>query len=477
MLTASGRPVFVLKGESPAYRDFVLGISGDDVLRLEQALKRLGFDPGDVDGTYDEQTAEAVAQWYESAGWEPFGPTLAQLAHIRMLKQSLADATKNELTASATAAGAARAVKAARAAAEEKNKAAAAELAARTADRGALATTSDGGEPLAVEAARAKAGYADTAADAEIAARIASRALVVLDPRKTRTERMAAQAQLEVARAASFRTQLEGELAIQAARRQADLAGQQFEVAETTVAAARLSGEVAIQAALDAKKVAEFDAELAQQRTAAIAAELALARDKIGVQVPVDEVVFIPDLPVRVEQVTVVVGDPARGPVMSVTDNQLSIDSSVALDAAPLVEPGMKVAIDERAMGIKATGVVKRVADTPGTRGVDGYHIYFEVRVDETTAPLEGFSLRLTIPIESTEGPVLAVPVSALSLSADGTSRVQVDRDGVLEYLTVEPGLSADGFVEIAPVDGTLEPGQLVVVGYENSHEKPEATP
>jgi hypothetical protein len=32
----------------------------------------------------------------------------------------------------------------------------------------------------------------------------------------------------------------------------------------------------------------------------------------------------------------------------------------------------------------------------------------------------------------------------------------------------VEPGLSADGYVEVRPVDGTLEPGQLVVVGTEN---------
>jgi hypothetical protein len=43
----------------------------------------------------------------------------------------------------------------------------------------------------------------------------------------------------------------------------------------------------------------------------------------------------------------------------------------------------------------------------------------------------------------------------------------------VLEYIVVEPGLSADGFVEVTPVDGTLEPGQLVVVGYEN----PESLP
>ncbi len=153
---------------------------------------------------------------------------------------------------------------------------------------------------------------------------------------------------------------------------------------------------------------------------------------------------------------------------MSVTDNQLSIDSSLPLDAALLVKPGMPVAIDEQALGVKATGVVARVANTPGTHGVDGYHIYFEVRNIETATRLEGFSLRLTIPIKSSEGVVTAVPISALSLAADGTSRVQVENDGALEYIVVEPGLSADGYVEVTPVDGTLAPGQLVVVGYEN---------
>ena len=57
----------------------------------------------------------------------------------------------------------------------------------------------------------------------------------------------------------------------------------------------------------------------------------------------------------------------------------------------------------------------------------------------------------------------------ALSLAADGTSRVQVKNNGTLKYVVVKPGLSADGFVEVTPVDGTLEPGQLVVVGYENN--------
>jgi len=62
----------------------------------------------------------------------------------------------------------------------------------------------------------------------------------------------------------------------------------------------------------------------------------------------------------------------------------------------------------------------------------------------------------------------LTVPLSALSLAADGTSRVQVQGStGVLEYVVVEPGMSADGYVQVTPVQGALDPGQLVVIGYE----------
>jgi hypothetical protein len=172
---------------------------------------------------------------------------------------------------------------------------------------------------------------------------------------------------------------------------------------------------------------------------------------------------------VRVEALEVAIGETASGPILVVTNNQLAIDSSLPLAEALLVTAGLPVAIDEPDLGIEATGTVSRVAGTPGTDGVDGYHIYFEVLVDESPTTLEGFSLRLTIPVESTGGAVTVVPISALFLAPDGTSRVQVDNNGTLEYITVEPGLSAEGYVEITPIDATLQPGQLVLIGYEKN--------
>ncbi|MGZ8904832.1 MAG: peptidoglycan-binding protein [Methylobacter sp.] len=472
ILTASGRPLFVVQGGVPAYRDLVPGISGDDVRQLEQGLKRLGFDPGPIDGTYDQLTSAAVAKWYKSAGWEPFGPTRDQLASIRTIERDLADAVKYRLSASVADGAASLAVESARATAEHNKRVAAAELAARTADRSRLIANGKNERPLAVESERAKAGYAETAAKAEVAAQIADRSLIVLDPRQTETARAAADAKLKLAQASQLKTKLESELAVQAAERDAKLAAGQFELAEANVKSAQLAGEMSIRTALDAQRVANLDARLTADRLNRLTADLNIAKGKLGIQVPIDEIVFIPALPVRVEEVTARVGDAARGSVLSVTDNQLVINSSLPLDAAPLVKPGMPVAIDEQALGIKATGVVEMVAGSPGTHGVDGYHIYLEVRVDKAPARLEGFSVRLTIPIKSTEGAVTAVPVSAVSLAVDGSSRVQVENAGVLNYIQVEPGLSADGYVEVSPVKGALAPGQLVVVGYENPENK-----
>ena len=468
LFSASGRPVFVLMGTIPAYRDLAPGISGDDVRQLEAGLKRLGFDPGPLDGSYDQQTSAAVAKWYKAKGWEPFGPTREQLTTHLTLEKDWGDANKNKMAAAAVAAAADPGVESTRATAEHNNRAAATEFAAKTTERRKFAADSAQDIPQIVASERAKAEYANAAAAAELRAQIAERALIALDPRQPETARAAADAKLDVARAAAAKANLEGELAIQTAKSDASMSAERLQLAEAAVRSARLEGEKAVRAAIDAQAIAELDARLATDRAHRLGADLEAARRKLGVQVPVDEIVFIGALPVRVEEIKGVVGGTATGPLMTVTDNQLAIDSSLALDQAPLVKPGMEVTIDEQALGIKATGVVEMVASSPGTRGVDGYHVYFEVRVKEALTRIEGVSLRLTIPIQSTKGDVTAVPVSALSLAADGTSRIQIQNKGALEYVVVTPGLSADGFVEVTPVKGTLAPGQFVVVGYKN---------
>jgi len=403
LLRASGRPVFLLEGRTPAYRDLMPGVSGDDVYQLQVALMRLGHFKGAPTGEFDAATGRAVTAWYRGAGFDAFGPTEEQQAQVRVMERELADAEK-----------------------------------LRVSTAGAMA-----GADLGIESARATADHDERVAKSELAAANAERSRVVLDPRQPEAARSAAEAAVLKA--------------------------------EAGVKAARLSGELAVRNAVDAKKSAEIDARLASERADRQTADLKAARLRLGVQLPVDEIVFMPALPVRVQEVTAVVGDAARGPVLTVTDNQLSVDSAVPLESAPFVKVGMSVEISEPALGVNARGTVVRVADGPGTNGVDGYHFYFEVRVDRTSTPLQGYSLRLTIPIQSSKTAVIAVPISAVSLASDGTSRLQVQEGGKLEYVVVKPGLSADGFIEVTPIKGTLKRGQLVVVGYESA--APAGTP
>lgn len=464
LLTTSGRPVFLLNGQIPAYRDLMPGNYGDDVRQLQEALRRLGFDPNRVDGAYDDLTSVAVAAWYKANGREPFGPTREQIASLRALERDWGDAEKVRVAAEATSSAAGLAVAAARATAAHNVRAAAA-------TEGALRGSSTP-SLLTVENERAKAAYANTAAAADLDMQIAEQALIALDPRQTEMARRSADAKLQMARAAKERIRIEGELAVQAAERDAKLAADRAQLARSAETSARLEGERVIRAALDAQRLAALDAKMAKERADQLAADRDAARKRQGFQVPADEVVFLHSFPIRVGEVTGTVGAAATGAVMSVTDNQLAIDSSLPIDAGPLVKPGMPVAIDEQSLGVKATGSVEIVAATPGTLGVDGFHFYMGIRIDPTRVRLEGLSVRLTIPVETTKGAVIAAPVSALSLAPDGTSRIRVQKEGELVYVSVRPGLSAQGYVEVSALGGSLSPGQLVVVGYNSPEGK-----
>lgn len=181
--------------------------------------------------------------------------------------------------------------------------------------------------------------------------------------------------------------------------------------------------------------------------------------------VPADEVVFMPEMPVRVSDTIVPVGAPVEGPVMTLTDTTIAVDAVVPLESASLIGPGMGVGIDEPDLGIATEGVVDLVAEGPGSHGADGYHVYFHVSVPDAPGNLLDASVRLTIPVATTGGPVLSVPLSALSMGPDGASRVERSNGDSLEYVSVEPGMAADGFVAVTVVSGSLRVGDLVSIG------------
>ncbi|MFF9849706.1 peptidoglycan-binding protein [Streptomyces litmocidini] len=72
LLEISGRPVFVLRGGLPVYRDLKPGATGDDVKQLQDALDALGHGRGgDERGTFGPGTKNAVEEFYSSIGYDP----------------------------------------------------------------------------------------------------------------------------------------------------------------------------------------------------------------------------------------------------------------------------------------------------------------------------------------------------------------------------------------------------------------------
>jgi len=395
-MTVSGRPVFVLQGAQPAYRDITPGARGTDVQQLQDALARLGFDPRRHDGVYDRATEAAVAAFYQTAGWTPFGPTDEQLQSVRTAAMdSFGTATE-------------------RAGAEEN------------------LTTARNGQATAAAAATKAASALNAAVQ----------------------DQQAAQRQLDAARSA-------------------DPPPSATEVAALESAVVQASGAVDVARA----EVGAANTEIANAAAAVGAAERRVATvgsrsvpgatTKLGVQVPADEVLFYPSLPLRIDDVTVKAGEETTtGPVMTISNSQLTVDGALSAKDAKLVQDGAAVAIAEPDLGVRATGTVTTVADAPGTQGADPARFYLQVTPSDAPASLVGTSVVLTVTVGSTQGEVLTVPVGAVSVAADGTPRVQVqERGGKTRNVSVTPGLSAKGLVEVAPAGGRLAAGDLVIVG------------
>ncbi|MEU6946022.1 peptidoglycan-binding protein [Streptomyces sp. NPDC046316] len=76
LMEVSGRPVFVLEGGLPVYRDLRPGATGDDVRQLQQALRERGHATGpDEAGRFGARTKAALNAFYRSVGYDPVSAT------------------------------------------------------------------------------------------------------------------------------------------------------------------------------------------------------------------------------------------------------------------------------------------------------------------------------------------------------------------------------------------------------------------
>ena len=180
------------------------------------------------------------------------------------------------------------------------------------------------------------------------------------------------------------------------------------------------------------------------------------------------QVVFEPEA-LRVSQVTGSLGGPAAGPVLAATSDRHVV--TIPLDASDQSEvtAGDRVSVT-MPDGTTTPGVVSSVGTvattTSGPGGNPATTIPVQVMLTDPQAAgtLDQAPVTVNITTQSSPGPVLAVPVTALLAQSPGGYVVEVVGPGnTRRWVPVTPGIfdDADGLVQVT---GALTPGQRVVV-------------
>ncbi|MET7398943.1 hypothetical protein ABZS66_36235 [Dactylosporangium sp. NPDC005572] len=218
---------------------------------------------------------------------------------------------------------------------------------------------------------------------------------------------------------------------------------------------------------LDEIARAQRQVEYAKEDLESANAALAELERTTGPMLPLSEVVFLPQLPARVEKLKAVVGADVTAPLITLSGGALAVVARLNPGQRALVKPTMPVEIYSEVLGTSATGTVSSIgeleADETGTRS---HAMVVEPSGGPLDAKYAGQDVRLTVATASTDGEVLVVPVSALFAGADGRTAVfREDPDGKQVRVLVTAGVSGDGYIAVTPIEGTLQPDDRVVVG------------
>lgn len=463
----SGRPVLVLSGELPVYRDLRPGATGEDVLQVEQSLTGLGYFTEAPDEVWTEATGAAVAAWYQAAGYSPNGVSDDEQATLDAARDRVQGASQ-ALYDAQTALGEARQGPTSIELLQAQNAVTSAQEALVLAQSSGTQATIDANETvIAAEFARNQAASAYSIAEARWQSAqtgVHPDTGAIPTPAEFEQLRLAWLEAAETLRLADLATTtaLNG-LDTGAIQNQANLRNAQHAV---TIAQAQLE---ALTAPPDTGPLAR-QVSAAQEELSSAQEDLGVLAAAAGTWIPAGELIFLPRLPVRIDELAVSRGDRVQGSLMTVTGSDLAIRGAISTRDIPLISEGAEVEIEDPNTTAPIIGTIRLIDAQPGTRGVDAERHYLEIVAEGIPEQLIGANVKVTIPVGGTAGPVLVVPLAALSATADGSARVEVATDSGSRFVTVEPGLSAGGLVEVTPIEGELAEGDLVVVGVASSN-------
>lgn len=195
------------------------------------------------------------------------------------------------------------------------------------------------------------------------------------------------------------------------------------------------------------------------------------AQDGVLPSLPESEVLYLGGLPRQVSDVSVARGQTlGEDPAMTVSSAVLEISAMVGSADAEKVEAGgeaVYVADD----GKERHAVVASVTPADDESGKVAVVLTPDALKPEEIEALQGMNVRVSIPLKSTDGKVLAVPLAAVVTGGDGGSKVEVvDGDPTSPQaksrtVKVTTGLAAGDLIEVRPSGSKLKAGDLVVVG------------
>ncbi|MCK2021310.1 hypothetical protein KZC52_00060 [Microbacterium sp. kSW2-24] len=212
---------------------------------------------------------------------------------------------------------------------------------------------------------------------------------------------------------------------------------------------------------------------LESARAAVTSANEALeeARQKALPFLPASEVLYLTELPRRVDAVNVQRGSIVEGAAMTVSGATVRLTGAAAEADARLLEAGAEAAF-ELPDGTEHRAVIATLKEGKDSSARWSVILEPDPLTPEQISQLQGSNVRVKIAVGATDGDVLSVPLAALTAGPGGESRVEVvesdpreGEDATTRLVVVEPGLAAKGAVEVTPVDGELDEGDLVVVG------------